>query len=263
MIVAQPNGNFEARLVHINRPIMRIPTLAIHLNRDVNDKGFCFNKQTHLLPVIATAVASQLGNKKASEPDAAAPAFAELHHSVLVELIAAELGVPPEDVRDFELSLCDTQPAALGGVYNEFIFSRALDNLMMSFISTQALITSSKDLAEETMIRIVGLYDHEGQERNMAWLRRSVPLGLDQCCGALSVPHTVLFFHVSFFLLLECGSASIMGAGSNNLYQRTLPLLPEPSRPRPRLHGDALGSSLTPSSLSLRGCSFLRFSLQC
>ena len=176
MIVAQPNGNFEARLVHINRPIMRIPTLAIHLNRDVNDKGFCFNKQTHLLPVIATAVASQLGNKKAqSEPDAAAPAFAELHHSVLVELIATELGVAPEDVRDFELSLCDTQPAALGGVYNEFIFSRALDNLMMSFISTQALITSSKDLAEETMIRIVGLYDHAGEERK-GGLRLSVLL---------------------------------------------------------------------------------------
>lgn len=239
MIVAQPNGNFEARLVHINRPIMRIPTLAIHLNRDVNDKGFCFNKQTHLLPVIATAVASQLGNKKASEPDAAAPAFAELHHSVLVELIAAELGVPPEDVRDFELSLCDTQPAALGGVYNEFIFSRALDNLMMSFISTQALITSSKDLAEETMIRIVGLYDHEGQE---ARLRRSVPLWSVAPVARLCSSHVdVLLFILSCgFFFSECGSASIMGAGSNNLYQRTLPLHPEPSRPRQRLHGVAL-----------------------
>jgi len=171
--------------VHIKRGIMRIPTLAIHLNREVNDKGFLFNKQTHLLPFIATAVASQLGSKGQATPAAAAegtaPTLNDLHHSVLVQLVADELGVAPAAVRDFELALCDTQPAALGGAYNEFIFSRALDNQMMTFISTQALIESVKDeasLANETQIRIVGLFDHE-----------------------------------------ECGSASIMGAASNNLYQ--------------------------------------------
>jgi len=188
VIVSKGDGTFEARLVHVNRPILRIPSLAIHLNREVNTAGFKFNTQTHLLPVIATAVATQLGSKAAPQAASAAasesaPAqtMSDFHHPVLVQIVAAELGVAPEDVRDFELSLCDTQPSAIGGAYNEFIFSRALDNLMMSFICTQALIASTsgdKALADETQIRIVGLFDHE-----------------------------------------ECGSASIMGAGSNNLYQ--------------------------------------------
>ena len=189
VIVSSKDGqSFESKLVHINRPILRIPTLAIHLNREVNDKGFLFNKQTHLLPVIATAVAQQLGSKgdkaapsKDGESAPASPPFSDLHHPVLVQLLAAELGVPAADIRDFELCLCDTQPAALGGVYNEFIFSRALDNLMMSFVTTQALVATSQSassIAKEELIRIVGLFDHE-----------------------------------------ECGSASIMGAASNNMYQ--------------------------------------------
>lgn len=37
-------------------PILRIPTLAIHLNREVNSDGFKFNAQTHLLPVLSTAI---------------------------------------------------------------------------------------------------------------------------------------------------------------------------------------------------------------
>lgn len=197
VIVSTADGGFESRLVHIARPILRIPTLAIHLNREVNDKGFIFNKQNHLLPIIATAVAAQLGAKSPApataakdEAKVATPPFADLHHSVLVQLVAAELGVDVASIRDFELCLCDTQPAALGGVYNEFIFSRALDNLMMSFICTEALIASStpNDLKDEAMIRIVGLFDHE-----------------------------------------ECGSASIMGAASNNMFQLLNKLNADPS----------------------------------
>ena len=93
----------------------------------------------------------------------------------------------------------------------------------------------------------------------MARLRRSVPLGsvapvLRGCVGSSHV--VVLLFVLScvFFMLLECGSASIMGAGSNNLYQRTLPLHPDPSRHRPRLHGTRWGRRsplLLPLSLPL------------
>lgn len=51
--------------VKIEKPILRIPMLAIHLNRDILSEGFKLNKQTHLLPVLATAV-KQAVNKSAA-----------------------------------------------------------------------------------------------------------------------------------------------------------------------------------------------------
>lgn len=50
------------------------------------------------------------------------------------------LQVSPSEVHDFELCLYDTQPSAIGGIFDEFIASPRLDNLMMSFCSTRALI---------------------------------------------------------------------------------------------------------------------------
>ena len=42
--------------VKIEKPILRIPMLAIHLNREIVSDGFKLNKQTHLVPVLATAM---------------------------------------------------------------------------------------------------------------------------------------------------------------------------------------------------------------
>lgn len=60
------HGTFALVLqVKIEKPILRIPMLAIHLNRDILSEGFKLNKQTHLLPVLATAV-QQAVNKNAA-----------------------------------------------------------------------------------------------------------------------------------------------------------------------------------------------------
>jgi len=59
---AQPQ--FTSQLVQIKRPILRIPSLAIHLNRDVNEKGFQFNLQTNVLPILATQIKDELNKSK-------------------------------------------------------------------------------------------------------------------------------------------------------------------------------------------------------
>eukprot|EP00894_Picocystis_sp_ML_P000421 jgi/Pico_ML_1/50938/g2053.t1 len=63
-----------------------------------------------------------------------------------------------------ELQLCDTVPGALGGLNEEFVFCGRLDNLCMSYLAIESLIDVTKndeDLAEESTIRFVSLFDHE------------------------------------------------------------------------------------------------------
>jgi len=151
-VLVKEGDKFVSKLVKINKPLLRIPTLAIHLDRSVNTDGFKFNTQSHLLPIISSAVKNQLqGGQK---PD---------HHPLFLELVAKELGVKAEDIQTFDLNLCDVQPGAIGGGLDEFIFSPRLDNLCMSFCSVQGLIeaVSRPSFNEETNVDVVMLFDHE------------------------------------------------------------------------------------------------------
>ncbi|KAH7528259.1 hypothetical protein FEM48_Zijuj05G0053500 [Ziziphus jujuba var. spinosa] len=169
------------RLVRIEEPIIRIPTLAIHLDRNVND-GFKVNTQTHLLPILATSIKAELdkvvgengciesqaqndGKKSNEKIDS------NRHHSLLLQLLASQLGCKPDDICDFELQACDTQPSILAGATKEFIFSGRLDNLCMSFCSLKALVdatASESSLEDEAGVRMVALFDHEEVGSNSA-----------------------------------------------------------------------------------------------
>lgn len=104
------------------------------------------------------------GNSEGQSSFAPLKAVTERHHPYLIELIASELTVDPQDILDFEMLLYDTQKACLGGLLEEFIFSARLDNLNMSFCATMGLINSVADpssLENESSIRLIALFDHE------------------------------------------------------------------------------------------------------
>ncbi|KAI4263631.1 MAG: hypothetical protein L6R42_001225 [Xanthoria sp. 1 TBL-2021] len=177
-MVKTDEGEYIQKLVRINRPILRIPTLAIHLDRQ---ETFTFNKETQLFP-IAGLVAAELNRTRdtlkpatpeSSTDDAFTPlkAAAERHHPYIVELIANEAGVPVTSVIDFEMVLYDTQEGCIGGLNSELIFSARLDNLGMSYCSIQGLINSLSSpsaLEKDHSIRLISLFDHEEIGSNTA-----------------------------------------------------------------------------------------------
>ncbi|KAF2197744.1 peptidase M18, aminopeptidase I [Delitschia confertaspora ATCC 74209] len=170
-MVKTKEGTIAQRLVKVDRPILRIPTLAIHLDRQEN---FQFNKEAQLFP-IAGLVAAELNRQGTteetkSEEKTAEGAFEPLqtpiqrHHPYIVDIIAEEAGVAATDILDFEMVLYDTQKSVIGGLNNELIFSPRLDNLMMSFCSVEAIIrslSSSSALDNDSTIRLIALFDHE------------------------------------------------------------------------------------------------------
>ncbi|KAI0834442.1 peptidase [Hypoxylon sp. FL0890] len=172
VLVRDGEGNFAQKLVKVDRPIIRIPTLAIHLDRS---SEFNPNKETELFP-IAGMVAAELNRtgqngapkstgEEASPKETFQPLkeMTERHHPYIIELIAEHAGVQVADVVDFEMVLYDVQKSCLGGLNEEFIYSARLDNLDMTYCSVMGLIesVSSTSLDNETSIRLITCFDHE------------------------------------------------------------------------------------------------------
>jgi len=154
------NG-FKTELVQIKKPILKIPSLAIHLNRDCGD-NFTFNKETNLLPILATTIENQLGVKEEKIDEKSEEKKEEIsHHSILVKLLAEELKCKVEQIIDFELCLSDFQDSVIGGIKEEFVFSQRLDNLMSCFCALDSYINTIDSLENDSDVRMITFFDHE------------------------------------------------------------------------------------------------------
>ena len=141
-VVVGKGGRLEHHLVDFRRPLLRIPNLAIHLNRTVNTEGLKLNAQEHLVPVLALERSGVVDVK-----------------AMLVEELArADARVEAGDILGFDLCLYDTQPSSRSGAYGEFLHAPRLDNLASSHAAVSALLAMSGP-AEATCGAV--LYDHE------------------------------------------------------------------------------------------------------
>lgn len=134
-------GQIKSALIDFGRPIAVIPSLAIHLDREVNEQR-SINSQKDLPPVLM-----QL-------PDDKPPSFREL---LLEQLHREHPGTRAAAVLDFELSLYDCQPAAVVGWKEEFITGARLDNLLSCYLGLQALLEAGAGPATALLV----CNDHE------------------------------------------------------------------------------------------------------
>ena len=139
-------GGARLELVCIYEPLLRIPQLAIHLDRDVNDKGLVLNRQRHLSPVYGLE-SSGAGASDGQE---------------FMGLVAEAAGVAPDEILGHELMAFDVEPARLVGHDRSMLSAARIDDLVSCFAAVEALVAVAAE-PERAGARIAALclFDHE------------------------------------------------------------------------------------------------------
>ena len=132
-------GGFASRLVRFADPLLRLPNLAVHMNREVNESGLKFNKQTELPLLLGVSEDGTKAEARFRQP------------------IATALGVEPDDLLTWELNAYDTQKGAFWGVDREFLANSQLDNLASCHAALSALLAAREPAAT----CLCAFFDHE------------------------------------------------------------------------------------------------------
>jgi aspartyl aminopeptidase len=137
--VSVRSGNgFETHLVRFDAPLVRLPNLAIHMNREVNEQGLKLHKQNEL-PLL-------LGMADGNDPQQG-----------FLRQVADTLGADAADILTSEFNVYDTQKGAFWGVKQEFIADSQLDNLA----SCHAALTALQANQSPEATNVMALFDHE------------------------------------------------------------------------------------------------------
>ena len=142
-VTLRSEGRLESVLLDFARPLLRVPSLAIHLFRELREQGLKLNAQQHVVPVLGLEDAPSLN-----------------------ELVAAELrtqgrsGTQAEDVLACDLMTYDTQPSGLSGAQGEFVHAPRLDNLASCHAGLSAL-EAALAAGPAPFSRGLVFYDHE------------------------------------------------------------------------------------------------------
>jgi len=126
------------RLVNVDRPLLRVPQLAIHLDRSAND-GLKLDRQRHMQPVWGTG---------------------EVREGDLVEFVADEAGVDAEDIAGWDLMVHAVDAPAYLGRDRELVAGPRMDNLL-SVHAAVAALTAVAGRDDLPYIPVLAAFDHE------------------------------------------------------------------------------------------------------
>lgn len=126
--VREPEGGVGTQLVNLDRDLLVIPNLAVHMNRDINS-GYAYNPQADMLPLMG------LWQEPQEESASQSP------QGMLLREIARELGICPEDILDGDLYLYVREKGRLLGQEGEFILSPRLDDLQCVYAGLEGFVS--------------------------------------------------------------------------------------------------------------------------
>lgn len=120
-LIVRKNGEIQEKLVAVDKDLLVIPNLAIHMNREVND-GYKYNVQKDMMPLYSDY------DGKGS----------------FMKLMAAEADVAEEDILGHDLFLYDRTPGTVWGANEEFISAPRLDDIQCAFASLEGFLRGER-----------------------------------------------------------------------------------------------------------------------
>lgn len=134
-VIVKEGDHFTTKLINIDRDLVMIPSMAIHMNRAVND-GYAYNKQIDMLPLFGGE-----GSKKGD----------------FKKLIAEAAGVPEEAVYGSDIYLYNREEASVWGAQEEFISCQHLDDLQCAYASLKGFLQGH----QEKSVNVYACFDNE------------------------------------------------------------------------------------------------------
>jgi len=161
----EQGGKLMSKLIHFKKPFLRLPNLAIHMNKKVNTDGLKLNKQTEL-PLLLS-----ISNEQPP----------------LIDLLATELNIDTNVISAWELHACDTQAGTLYGLNGEFYANSQLDNLASCHAGLSALLSDSS--LNSNQFNVCAFFDHEeiGSNSHKGADGSFLPDVFERIAGSLSV----------------------------------------------------------------------------
>ncbi|PKM11456.1 MAG: M18 family aminopeptidase [Gammaproteobacteria bacterium HGW-Gammaproteobacteria-3] len=137
----QAGDGIKTALIDFGKPLLRLPNLAIHMNRNVNEDGLKLNRQLEL-PLLLTTLAEQ-----------------QLPSDYFSALLAQVAKIPSERILSWELNVYDSQKGAFWGLDHEFYADSQLDNLASCHAALSALLQEA--VLAEGNTQVCAFFDHE------------------------------------------------------------------------------------------------------
>lgn len=134
------DGKLKQCLVNFEKPLLRLPNLAIHLNRNVNEEGLKFQKQNELNLIMANVIE-------------------QLPETSFLSLLQSKLPDDVARVLAWDLNIFDTQKGSLWGANNEFFANGQIDNLASCHAAHTALLDEHVLHNDSTLV--CAFFDHE------------------------------------------------------------------------------------------------------